>query len=447
MSLNVYQRIWTPFDQCPCFEPCITSVIDSYLVCRQQLSTTHRHWLLAWGLHTNYKEAFYDAARHADLSRVQLLYQHESITTSDVDKAVSFAIMGGNIETVKYLIQVSLQFALKRDKAFDLAVQHGHLHLVEYFFNLGVRINKKSNIKALSKAAANGHLHVIQYLIHMGVHLKQHANESIRHACENGHLQVVEYLINLNLDISYKYHDFLKTASRYGRLNVVQYLICNQSVNVSQDNDKSIRVAAVNGHLDVVQYLAGQGADIRQCCVEDGQFIAEGGFLNVLKYLHDKEVFNHVDFSSFAVPAVEGGHLHVLQYLVHHGADVTFQNNKVMAHAIYNGQLHIVKYLVSLGVDVTSMDDNYPVYTAIEIGHLDMLKYFFSLGCGTKPGDRLYIHIAIQNAIYYDHIHIVKYLLLLNFDNQEIDIPYLLEFAYHYSNISIYHYLQTIDAS
>ena len=82
-------------------------------------------------------------------------------------------------------------------------------------------------------------------------------------AANNGHLNVVEYLVDQGANI-HVLNDALRYAARNGHLNVVEYLV-NQGADIHANDDEALRFAARNGRLNVVEYLKNEIKNEHQC--------------------------------------------------------------------------------------------------------------------------------------------------------------------------------------
>jgi ankyrin repeat protein len=115
------------------------------------------------------------------------------------------------------------------------------------------------------------------------------------------------------------------------------------------DKNNALRCAAAYGHVEMVQCLVSQGADV-------------------------------ISLDNYALRcAAENGHLKVVQYLVSQGADVPSHHNYAVQRAVYNGHLEVVQYLVSQGADV-SADNNWAVKWAVKCKNRKMVQYLVSQG-------------------------------------------------------------------
>ena len=138
-------------------------------------------------------------------------------------------------------------------------------------------------------------------------------------------------------------------ASRDGDLSQVKKLIKN-GADVHTDDDHPLRCAAEGGHLEVVKYL------VEEC-----------------------EANVHARDERALCDAAWGGHLEVVKYLVEEcEANVHARDDRPLHSTTYLGQLGVVKYLVEeCGADVHAWDD-FALRNAAYWGHLGVVKYLKS---------------------------------------------------------------------
>ena len=172
-------------------------------------------------------------------------------------------------------------------------------------------------------------------------------NQALVDAAENGHLNVVKYLVGKGANVRAEDDVAVRYAAENGHLDVVKYLV-SQGANMRAQNDYAVCGAALNGHLAIVMYLVEQGADI------------------------------HADGDCAMLGAAENGHLDTVRYLVEQGANVRAQNDYAVRGAAENGHLATVQYLVEQGANVHARDDDAMRYAA-ENGHLDIVNYIKNL--------------------------------------------------------------------
>ena len=164
---------------------------------------------------------------------------------------------------------------------------------------------------------------------------------------KNGHLDVVKYLVGKGANIRIRNESALQLATRYGHLNVVKYLI-DQGANIHSGDDYALRDAAYYGHLDVVKYLVEKGADIH---VEDDyafRIAAKNGHLDMVKYMIERGANIHAGEEGALRLAAYYGHLDMVKYLIEQGANIHAKNDYALRRAVENGHSEVVKYLKSL---------------------------------------------------------------------------------------------------
>ena len=86
-------------------------------------------------------------------------------------------------------------------------------------------------------------------------------------------------------------------------------------------------ITAAFGKLEIVRFLAEQGADMHVFKDEALQLSAENGHLDVVRFLveHDADVHAQEDYALRW--SAENGHLDVVRFLVEHDADVHAQED------------------------------------------------------------------------------------------------------------------------
>lgn len=146
-------------------------------------------------------------------------------------------------------------------------------------------------------------------------------------------------------------------APQYDHKDIVEFFTVEKQVSVS-DQDKSNRTlmhyAAKSGNLNVIEFLAGRGANIITFDV------------NGMSPLHI---------------AAECGHKNAIEFFLSRGLNVNYQdkNNQIPLHyAAKGGNLEIVKLLVSRGADVNVQDSSNikPLHYAAQYGHKDIVEFF-----------------------------------------------------------------------
>ena len=212
--------------------------------------------------------------------------------------------------------------------------------------------NIKDPNQGLINAVKIGSLFLVKYYLEQGAKLNK---KILRLAAKNGHLDVIKYLVD---------------GVNKGRASHV--FLIEQGADIHNDDEETLRLAAEKGRLDVVKYLVEQGADLHARDEEALRLAAENGHLDVVKYLVDvvnKGRASHVFLVEHGADlhvrdeealrwAAANGHLDVIKYLVEHGANIHDRNDDALKRAAINGKLDVVKYLLEQGADLSVLLSN-----------------------------------------------------------------------------------------
>eukprot|EP00057_Strongylocentrotus_purpuratus_P015142 XP_011669616.1 PREDICTED: uncharacterized protein LOC105440782 [Strongylocentrotus purpuratus] len=144
----------------------------------------------------------------------------------------------------------------------------------------------------------------------------------------------------------------------------------------------ALHCAAQNGHLDVTEYLIGQGAEVNEG-IYDG-WTALHIAAQVKKGDNDGETALHF--------AALNGHIDVTKVLIIQGAEVKRGDNRgrtALHIAAQVGHLDFTEYLISQGAEVNrgNNEGKTALHSAVQMGHLEVTKYLISQGAEVNPGD------------------------------------------------------------
>lgn len=206
----------------------------------------------------------------------------------------------------------------------------------------------RANKIILGKKYFLGDIQTFEYLKSIDADFNIANSFPIRWAAENGYLEVVKYLAKNGADIEMAF----KRAVFDGHLKTIKILI-EMGADPNCENDYSIRWAAHNGHLLVVKYLVSMGADIRSNDDCPVRWAAENGHFEIVKYLYSLGA-NVLSRDNYALrSAAERGYLKVVEFLVGHGADVHAENNYALRLATRNHYCDMIDYLVEQGAFIS----------------------------------------------------------------------------------------------
>lgn len=164
-----------------------------------------------------------------------------------------------------------------------------------------------------------------------------------------------EYILNHVPEFTEKMGSLLVWAADRGYLEVVKYFH-QKGVDIASHDNLAIVWAAKNGHLETVKYLYENGADIR---VDDHAAIrhaAGDNHMEIVKYLYENGLNITAKDNSAVLWAAEGNHFEMVKYLYENGADITARDNLIIMRAAENGNLEMVMYLHRKGADITVCD-------------------------------------------------------------------------------------------
>jgi ankyrin repeat protein len=165
-------------------------------------------------------------------------------------------------------------------------------------------------------------------------------------------------------------------------------LITQQNgVNVrlrNSEGDELIHIAALNGHIDIVEHLLRNGVPVdvkSKTGFTSLLYACQGGHIDVAKLLVDKEAELQATTPEFYLMihlATCNGCIELADYLVEHvGMD------QIILHwACSQGNVDVVKFLVGKGVAkrFKDSDGDEPIHVAAWTGRADVVRYLLEQG-------------------------------------------------------------------
>ncbi|WP_264683252.1 MULTISPECIES: ankyrin repeat domain-containing protein [unclassified Wolbachia] len=222
----------------------------------------------------------------------------------------------------------------------------------------------------------------------------------LEYAVIYGHLALVKYFIGKGAD--FKVNDdpsltLLDCAALHNRLEIVRYFIDNEYF---QFDSTVLYYAIENNCLEVVRY-----------------FIEEKKIYINLKDGEDKGYLHY---------AVEHNSLEIFEYLLAYGATVDLQDKNGMTplhFAAMYGYLGIVRYLVGYGAGINLQDKNgmTPLHFAAMYGYLGIVRYLVEHGADINLQNEDHM-TPLYLADVYGHSSTVRYLVMNNVNTNLEDI-------------------------
>lgn len=157
----------------------------------------------------------------------------------------SEAIVGGNIDTIKYLIYVNPSYCEIESYYFTTACKSGHLHIVRWLIRHGYAYWQAGFVSAVE----GGNIEIVKLMIEK--HQNHDWNSALVSASGNGYLDIVKLMIEKGAN---KFRKAFRESCRRNQINVMEYFLSKGfNVNdilvfaVGSMNDISIDYALING--------------------------------------------------------------------------------------------------------------------------------------------------------------------------------------------------------
>ena len=193
----------------------------------------------------------------------------------------------GHLHILKHFFKVSDNNipAAELCDSFRFAVKGGYLEVVKYLVSLGAYVF--NTYYGLSVAASSGYFEMVKYFCEVGVDVRADHSSAFLKAATNGHLSIVMYLVSMGSEIRH-YEDYaLRNASMYGHLDVVMYLV-SLGLDIHSCEDQAVQRASENGHYEVANYLISIGADISKTTERYKRYIT---FCEKMKNKAQKKIY------------------------------------------------------------------------------------------------------------------------------------------------------------
>lgn len=195
-------------------------------------------------------------------------------------------------------------------------------------------------------------------------------------------------------------------ASELGLVHEVKYWLSQNPQDMFTADPRScnytpLHIAALNGHLELVQYLIQKRTLLYAKKFNLWKplkwiFLDNANYLYNTQYKLEKEaeMFSRSEESEneeneiFETPlqsAAKEGHLKIIKYLLKQGADINCRCSPVynpIQYASIRGHLHVVQFLLENGAEINATDSDLwtPLQIASKDGHEDIVEYLLRRG-------------------------------------------------------------------
>lgn len=192
------------------------------------------------------------------------------------------AIKGGHFEVIKYLISVGCNVRINDDECIQLAAKNGYFDIVRSLVHAGASVNAGKRFPVIYAVITAGCLETLQCIAFAGGSVHDNNEYPLYIACEKGYFDCVKYLVQeCKADFHAKKGRAWRGAALNGHMEIVQYF-----VSLGASSPVVICDAVKGGHIDIVKYLISTFNAQYQRCVDMAFVEACGqGQLDIVKYL------------------------------------------------------------------------------------------------------------------------------------------------------------------
>jgi ankyrin repeat protein len=328
-------------------------------------------WLCSIRNETCTETAMVNAARGGHIAILEYLGAHfPGLFDTVGPKMMHAAIANGQAEVLTWLIAALPMRSLKCEEAngswMDVAAQYGHVSILRWFHDhctelpMGVDGGRPAcTVDVIEKAASNGHTHVLSYLYEndlVSLTDEVGAVKALVAAVNGGHRECVEWLVS-HYEELYKSATsptvVMDAAAGAGHVEILQYLREAPSTTSWQTSAKAVNEAARQGFLAVLRWLQANGpgsaegetADLRWTPTAL-EMAATNGHLSVVQWIakhHGDECASVEAFNAAAYM----DHVDILAFLYAH-LRASCSVDQALEHAVEGGAEDAPQWLEQL---------------------------------------------------------------------------------------------------
>ena len=167
--------------------------------------------------------------------------------------------------------------------------------------------------------------------------------------------------------------DFIKSV-KIGDIKNINILLEN-GANINFKDDYAIRLASMNGNIELFKFLEQNGANIyiNNGCVL--KLSSKYGHLELVKYIYECDNYFSYCIDYALIHASKKGHIDIVKFLVINGALLREDHVHTFKKSIKNGHIEVVKFLISSDLGFFINDDSIK-NIVIEHKLIDFYKFF-----------------------------------------------------------------------
>ncbi|XP_057774863.1 protein VAPYRIN-LIKE-like [Salvia miltiorrhiza] len=291
---------------------------------------------------------------------------------------------------------------------------------LDFQFSKAISVCDEQQLTSLLRAAvANGKSYLISTLIEAGaeVSCRERSDDEESLLClaiRSERIESLQLLIESGCAVDPRVDLLLHAAVAVKRVDMME-IVCLSYVDldlnaVDVQGRTALHIAALNGHVEAIQFLVSVGADVDVTDHEGWtplHFAAEHGHLDAVERL-----LGHAVFAKYAVNrdgktafglAVERGNSHLYDAL---------QLGDVLQRAARVDDVHTMKSCLAQGAKVNGVDQNgwSPLHRAAFKGHLESVRILVSHGARLDSVDGSG-YTPLLRAVEAGHVEVAMYLL------------------------------------
>ncbi|WP_265023236.1 ankyrin repeat domain-containing protein [Wolbachia endosymbiont (group A) of Epistrophe grossularia] len=308
-----------------------------------------------------------------------------------------YAVYYNALDVVKFLVNKGADISVKDKDSktpLDLAAQENNTSVAEFL--------KQTELdKKLLVAVQDTGLNEVKDLINQKANINakdMYGWTPLHFAASRNKLSVVEFLFNNNANINAKdvYGNTpLHVAAQYSsNLEIVKFLLDKDISginNITNNGWTPLHVAIQGNKLNTVELLLGRGADIE---VRDIYNQTSLDLATRKGYLDIAGILKQVQLDRKLLTIVESGGFNEAKGLIAQGANIDTNDkngNTLLYSAAEIGDLNLVKLLLDNGANIEAKNGEYqatPLHGAVENYRIDVVKLLLNRGANVNAEDK-----------------------------------------------------------
>ncbi len=400
------------------------------------------------------------AAANGHLDIVKFLVDKGANIKSRNNYALRFAVQNGHYDVIRFLVKQGANITVFNYEVFYTSCEYGHYDIFVYLMKNLYDIKKLNKKKLLEKAFKGGSVEIVHYIFNDVLdiyrifyhsmtrsefknykllniigkygsydilkymhdrHQLSDMNNIAQVATFYGHFKIVKFLLD-NYPDELNINQLVISACENGSIQMVKFVI-EKGIDINTIGNNCLQHAILSGNTDLLDYLTNIGCRLTSL---------ENFFMKSLVNLYDIETIDNLrNYTTFDNQHYIDGIMSASMYcgimkLVKYFMDKSNLNYKFyICGIISNGHVNIIQFLLNQNKitrqNIVCTIDNHVIFTIIQYGHIDMLKYLVSLDIDVYMDYSNMINSEIKfNPIkiaknYHRH-DIVEYLKSLNID-------------------------------